>query len=92
MAEGTERVAGTDCWKAKKGTVEPRQEVVSVNQGTDTENSGCDSYSEASFDEDYYMRIAALVKIKHGAIWEALQNLEAKVMSVREELKEAEAC
>ena len=38
------------------------------------------------------MRIAALVKIKHGAIWEALQNLEAKVMSAREELKEAEAC
>ena len=51
-AEGTERVAGTDFWKAKEGTVEPRQEVVSVNQGTDTENSGCHTHIEASLDED----------------------------------------
>ena len=47
VAEGTERARWTNLKQAQESADESCQAVLSVNEGTHTENSRCDPYSEA---------------------------------------------
>lgn len=75
VAKGIEWTKWANLKQAQESAHEPRQAVLSLNQGTHIKNSRCHSNSEASYAKQCVMKIAAVVKIKHGAIWEALQKL-----------------